>query len=87
VSEPAGPVSVEEVVVRTVAEILGLPKEQVDRRSRLVEDLGADSLDIIEMVMELEEEYDLTIPETDLKRLQTVDDVITYLQERAKGQG
>ena len=64
--------SVEERVTEIVAEQLGVEKEKIKRESNFVNDLGADSLDTVELVMELEEEFDINIPDESAEKIQTV---------------
>lgn len=70
--------SVKEVIV----EILDVPPEDIKDESKLVEDLEADSLDIVEMVMQLEDKFGLQIPESAFDDLKTVKDVVEYLEKR-----
>ncbi|WP_345086367.1 acyl carrier protein [Bremerella cremea] len=74
-------VSVEERVIEIVASQLGVDKEKVSRESSFVNDLGADSLDMVELVMELEEEFDIDIPEDSADKIETVGQAIDYLEE------
>jgi acyl carrier protein len=77
--------SVEERVIEIVCENLGVNKEQVSRSTSFTEDLGADSLDIVELVMELEEEFDITIPDEQAEKIKTVGEAIDYIErEREK---
>ena len=77
--------SVEERVVEIVSENLGVSKEQVKRETKFQEDLGADSLDIVELVMELEEEFEITIPDEQAEKIKTVGEAIDYIErEQAK---
>jgi acyl carrier protein len=77
--------SVEERVIDIVSENLGVNKEQVTRQTSFQEDLGADSLDIVEMVMELEEEFEITIPDDQAEKIKTVGEAIDYIErEQAK---
>lgn len=64
------------------ADQLGVDSGEIDADTSLVDDLGADSLDTVELVMELEEEFDLDIPAQDTKRVRTIGDVIRLLQNR-----
>jgi len=64
------------------AEMLGIEKEKISDDSNFIEDLGADSLDTVELVMEMEEEFDIEIPDEDANELRTVQDVVDYLEER-----
>ncbi len=65
-----------------VVEQLGVDAAQVTPQSKFVEDLGADSLDVVELVLALEEEFDIEIPDEDAEKIQTVRDAINYIQER-----
>jgi acyl carrier protein len=71
--------SVEERVVDIVCENLGVSKEQVTRSTSFQEDMGADSLDIVELVMELEEEFEITIPDDQAEKIKTVGEAIDYI--------
>lgn len=72
--------SVEERVVNIVAEQLGVEKEKIKRESNFVNDLGADSLDTVELVMELEEEFDINIPDDAAEKIQTVGEAISHIE-------
>lgn len=63
-----------------IVEQLGVSMEEVTPEASFIEDLGADSLDIVELIMALEEEYDMEIPDEDAEKIQTVNDVIEYVQ-------
>jgi acyl carrier protein len=77
--------SVEERVIDIVCENLGVSKEQVTRNTSFIEDIGADSLDIVELVMELEEEFEITIPDDQAEQIKTVGEAIDYIErEQAK---
>jgi acyl carrier protein len=77
--------NVEEIVKEIVAEQLGVPKDSLTDESLFVEDLGADSLDLVELVMEMEEEFDLTISDEEAENLKTVGSVVSYVTgKRAK---
>ena len=65
-----------------IVEQLGVSKEELTPQASFIEDLGADSLDIVELIMALEEEYDMEIPDEDAEKIQTVDDVINYVQSK-----
>lgn len=73
--------SVEERVIEIVAEQLGVPKERITRDTSFVNDLGADSLDTVELVMELEEEFDINIPEDAAEKIQTVGQAIDHIEK------
>ena len=74
--------SIEQRVKKIVAEQLGVSLEEVQPSASFIEDLGADSLDIVELIMALEEEYDIEIPDEDAEKIQSVQDVISYIVER-----
>ena len=65
-----------------IVEQLGVGLEEVLPEASFIEDLGADSLDIVELIMALEEEYDMEIPDEDAEKIQTVQDVTNYVQSR-----
>ena len=71
-----------EKVKSIIAEQLGVSLEEVQPSASFIEDLGADSLDIVELIMALEEEYDIEIPDEDAEKIQSVQDVISYITER-----
>ena len=75
--------SVEERVVNIVAEQLGVDKDKIKRESNFVNDLGADSLDTVELVMELEEEFDINIPDDAAEKIQTVGEAIGHIEKSA----
>ena len=72
--------SVQERVIDIVAEQLGVDKEKVTPETSFVNDLGADSLDTVELVMELEEEFDITIPDDASEKSQTVGQAVQYIE-------
>ena len=65
-----------------VVEQLGVEAEQVVPEANFVEDLGADSLDTVELIMAFEEEFDVEIPDTDAEKIKTVQDVIDYIESK-----
>jgi acyl carrier protein len=73
--------SVAERVIEIVAEQLGQEKEKINRETSFVNDLGADSLDTVELVMELEEEFDINIPDDAAEKIQTVGQAIDYIEK------
>jgi acyl carrier protein len=75
--------SVEERVKKIIVEQLGVNADEVSAESAFVEDLGADSLDTVELVMAFEEEFDLEIPDEDAEKIATVGDAIKYIDEHA----
>ncbi len=74
--------SVEERVAEIVADQLGVEKDKITPESHFVNDLGADSLDQVELVMELEEEFDLEIPDDAAEKLQTVGQAIEFIEQQ-----
>ncbi len=69
-----------EKVQEKVAEQLGVDAEEVTLESSFIDDLGADSLDIVELLMALEEEFDIEIPDEEAEKLSTVGDVVDYIK-------
>lgn len=67
-----------------IVEQLGVDPERVKAEASFIDDLGADSLDIVELVMAMEEEFDLEIPDEDAEKLRTVLDVQNYLEGKGK---
>jgi acyl carrier protein len=74
--------SIFERVKNIIVEQLGVDEDEVTPEASFVEDLGADSLDIVELVMAFEEEFDLEIPDEDAEKIRTVGDAVKYIQER-----
>jgi acyl carrier protein len=72
--------TIEERVVEIVAEQMGVDKAQITRETSFVNDLGADSLDTVELVMEFEDEFDISIPDEDAEKIQTVGQAIVYVE-------
>ncbi|MEN9468361.1 MAG: Acyl carrier protein [Verrucomicrobiota bacterium] len=75
--------SIEEKVKDIIVEQLGVNAEQVTTTASFIEDLGADSLDTVELVMAFEEEFGVEVPDEDAEKLQNVGDVIKYIEEKA----
>ncbi len=76
--------SVQDRVKEIIVEQLGVNPDQVTPEAKFIEDLGADSLDTVELVMAFEEEFGAEIPDEDAEKLQTVGDVIKYIEERGE---
>ena len=75
--------SVAERIKAIVAEQLGVDEDQVTTEASFMDDLGADSLDTVELVMALEEEFDIEISDEDAEKIQTVQDAIDYISENS----
>lgn len=76
--------SIEERVTDIIVEQLGLERDKVSPESKFVDDLGADSLDTVEMVMALEDEFKIEIPDEDAEKISTLRDAITYIEKHLK---
>ena len=76
--------SVQERVTDIVAEQLGVDRDKVTTETSFVNDLGADSLDTVELVMELEEEFDITIPDEAAEKIQTVGQAVEHIESHVK---
>lgn len=73
--------SVFEKIKEIIGEQLGVDESEVTMEASFIEDLGADSLDIVELVMALEEEFDLVIPDEDAEKIRTVGQAVKYIQD------
>ncbi len=71
-------------VVDIIANQLGVEKDIITAEASVVDDLGADSLDVVELVMALEEAFDLEIPDEDAEKIRTVKDIFDYLESHSK---
>lgn len=76
---------IEEKVIQIVSEQMSVDKGEIARSTSFVNDLNADSLDTVELVMELEDEFDITIPDDDAEALKTVGEAIEYIQKHLEG--
>ena len=74
--------SIEERVKEIIVDQLGVSADQVTLEAKFVEDLGADSLDTVELVMALEEEFDVEVPDDEAEKLQAVKDVVTFITSK-----
>ena len=74
--------SIEEKVIEIVSEQLNIPKEDIKLASDFVADLKADSLDLVELVMEFEDQFGIQIPEADQGNIKTVGDAVKYITEK-----
>ena len=68
---------------KIIVEQLGADEDQITLNSSFIDDLGADSLDIVELVMAMEEEFDTQIPDEEAEKIRTVGDAVKFIQERA----
>ena len=76
--------NVQERVKNIIVEQLGVEADQVKPEAQFVNDLGADSLDTVELIMALEEEFDIEIPDDKAEKIKTVGEAVAYFQENAK---
>ena len=76
--------AIEKKVKSIVVEQLGVKESEVTLKARFVEDLGADSLDVVELVMAFEEAFDIEIPDEDAEKMRTVGDAVDYICKHAK---
>jgi acyl carrier protein len=74
--------SIEEKVIEIISQKLNLSKDQVKPEASFVNDLGADSLDLVELVMAMEEAFGMEVPDEDAEKLRTVKDVIEYVKAK-----
>ncbi len=77
--------TIEKKVKEMIVDSLGIDPEKITNESSFVDDLGADSLDTVELVMAFEEEFDVEIPDEDAEKLTTVGDAISYLEKSLAG--
>jgi len=73
-----------ERIVEIIANQLGIDKEDITPEANVVDDLGADSLDVVELIMALEEEFDLEIPDEEAEKIKNVQDIFDYMQNALK---
>ncbi len=73
-----------ERVRKVLVEQLDVSEDEVTPQASIVDDLGADSLDVVEIIMGLEEEFDIEIPDEDAEKITTVQQIINYVDEKAK---
>ena len=76
---------IEQKIIDIVSEQMSVDKGEISRETSFVNDLNADSLDTVELVMELEDEFDLTIPDEEAEKLKTVGNAIDYIQSHLDG--
>jgi acyl carrier protein len=76
--------AVEERISQLIVDQLGVSMEEVKPEVSFLDDLGADSLDIVELVMAMEEEFDVEIPDDDAEKIQTIGDAFAYIKEKVE---
>ncbi|MBX7148152.1 acyl carrier protein [bacterium] len=76
--------TVESKIKEIIAEQLGLREDEILSQANFVEDLGADSLDIVELIMAMEEEFEMEIPDDDAEKMLTVQNAIDYVQSKVQ---
>jgi len=74
--------TLEEKVISIITEQLDVTREECVPAASFIDDLGADSLDLVELIMEMEETFDIQIADTELEKIRTIKDVLDYLKER-----
>jgi len=77
-------VAIEDKVMDIVSEQLSVPRDEITRESSFVDDLKADSLDVVELVMRFEDTFSVTIPDEDYEKIRTVGDAVDYIEARGK---
>jgi acyl carrier protein len=77
--------NLEQRISDMIIEQLGATKEEIVPEASFIDDLGADSLDIVELVMAMEETFDIEIPDDDAEKIQTIGDAVAYLRDRLEG--
>ena len=78
------PDEIEQKVIEIVSEQMNVDKSEITRETSFVNDLNADSLDTVELVMEFEDQFELSIPDEEAEKIQTVGQAIDYIKEHAK---
>lgn len=76
--------NVQERITKIIVDKLGVDESEVTGEASFTNDLGADSLDTVELIMEFEKEFDISIPDESAEKIQTVGDAVTYLEEQTK---
>ena len=72
-----------ERIIELVAEKMDKPKDEISEAKSFINDLGADSLDTVELMMDIEDEFDLSIPEEEAQKIQTIGDAVNYVAGHA----
>ncbi|RJS87720.1 acyl carrier protein [Candidatus Bathyarchaeota archaeon] len=79
--------SIEERMKKIISEILGIDESEITREARFVEDLGVESLDVVEMIAAMEEEFNIEIPDEEAEKNLTVGEAIDYIKEKLEKGG
>lgn len=74
----------EKKIISLIAEKLGKSADQITRDSRLIEDLGADSLDVVELIMAFEDEFNISLPDEDVANMKTIGNIVDYINKLSK---
>lgn len=74
--------SIEEKVINIICEQMGTSRDKISDNTSFINDLGADSLDTVELVMNFEDEFEISIPDEDAEKIQTVGDALTYIKSK-----
>lgn len=77
--------AIQDKIKQIIVDELGVDEAEVTENARFIEDLGADSLDLVELVMRFEEEFGIEIPDEDAEKIQAVRDAFTYVEQHQKG--
>lgn len=75
---------VQDKIKQIIVDELGVDEAEVTENARFIEDLGADSLDLVELVMRFEEEFDIEIPDEDAEKITTVQEAVDYIESKSK---
>ena len=86
-AEQLDPKAIEEKVIDIISEQMGADKSEITRDTSFINDLNADSLDTVELVMEFEDEFDMSIPDEEAEKIQTVGAAIDYISKVAQTKG
>ncbi len=74
--------SIEDKVINIICEQMGTTREKISDKTSFINDLGADSLDTVELVMNFEDEFEISIPDDDAEKIQTVGDAVGYIKDK-----
>lgn len=68
-------------IIKMIATIAEVPEKSLNKNTNLLSDLDLDSLDLVELISEIEEKYEIEIPDSEIKKIQTIDDIVNYLSK------